>query len=114
MDPASEDGAVVIMVSCRSRDEAERLGEELVVRRLAACGSVIPTVHSFYFWKGELVREHEALLLVKTAAGRAEAAQEHIRANHAGELPEILQLPVTGGSPDYLRWLMESVAADRA
>jgi len=46
--------AVMIMVTTGGRNDAERLGEGLVVEHLAACCSVIPTVHSFYYWDGQL------------------------------------------------------------
>jgi periplasmic divalent cation tolerance protein len=100
---------VLILVTAGSRDEAERLGEGLVEARLAACGSVIPTVHSFYHWEGKLQREHEALLLVKTSAARAAQAQEYLREHHTYELPEILQVDVSGGSEPYLSWLLGEV-----
>jgi periplasmic divalent cation tolerance protein len=105
----SEPSAVILLVSAGSRDEAERLGEGLVESRLAACGSVIPGVHSFYHWEGKLQREHEALLLVKTSVARAQAAQDYLRLHHTNALPEILQISVDGGSPEYISWLLKEV-----
>jgi periplasmic divalent cation tolerance protein len=102
--------AVLIMVTTGGRNDAERLGEGLVVEHLAACCSVVPTVHSFYYWDGQLKREHEALLLVKTVESRAAACQEYVRSHHDYELPEILQVAVEGGSPAYLKWLGDQVA----
>jgi periplasmic divalent cation tolerance protein len=98
------------MVTTGGRDDAERLGEALVVERLAACCSVVPTVHSFYYWEGQLKREHEALLLVKTVESRAAAVQEYVLSHHDYELPEILQVAVEGGSSAYLNWLADQVA----
>ena len=85
------------MVTTGGRDDAERLGEALVVEHLAACCSVVPTVHSFYYWEGRLKREHEALLLVKTVESRAAAVQEYVLSHHDYELPEVLQVAVEGG-----------------
>ena len=102
--------AVLIMVTCGGRDDAERLGEALVVEHLAACCSVVPTVHSFYYWDDQLQREHEALLLVKTLESRASAVLEYVRSHHSYELPEILQVPIEGGSSAYLNWLEKQVA----
>ena len=97
------------MVTTGGRNDAEKLGEALVVEHLAGCCSVITTVHSIYYWQGELKREHEALLLVKTTESRAAACQEYVRSHHEYELPEILQVAVEGGSPDYLKWLADQV-----
>jgi periplasmic divalent cation tolerance protein len=103
------DRPVLIMISARGRNDAERLGEGLVEARLAACCSVVPTVRSFYYWEGQLKREHESLLLVKTLESRAEAVQEYVRANHSAEVPEILQVAIEGGLPSYLKWLADQV-----
>lgn len=105
-----ESNAVLILVTTGARDDAERLGEALVTERLAACCSVIPTVHSIYYWEGQLQREHEALLLVKTLESRAEAVQEYVLSHHEYELPELLQVTIDGGSSRYLDWLEKQVA----
>jgi periplasmic divalent cation tolerance protein len=103
------DKPVLILVTTGGRNDAERLGEALVVDHLAGCCSVIPTVHSVYYWEGQLKREHEALLLVKTLESKAAAVQEYVRTHHEYELPEILQITVEGGSVDYLNWLADQV-----
>ncbi len=63
------------------------------------------TIRSSYRWKDEVLCEPELLLLVKTAADRAEAAVAAIRAIHPYDLPEIIVLPVVGGLADYLNWI---------
>jgi periplasmic divalent cation tolerance protein len=103
--------AVLIMVTTGARDDAERMGEALVVEHLAASCSVVPTVHSFYFWEGRLQREHEALLLIKTLDSRAAAVQEFVRSHHDYENPEIIQLAIERGSSAYLSWFEAQVAS---
>src|SRR6266700_1471123 len=92
-----DDRPVMIMVTTGGRNDAERLGEGLVVEHLAGCCTVIPMVHSFYYWDGQLKREHESLLLVKTIESRAQAVQEYVRKNHTYELPEIIQVAIDDG-----------------
>src|ERR1700676_4710735 len=106
------DKPILILVTTGGRNDAERLGEALVVGHLAECCSVIPTVHSVYYWEGQLKREHEALLLVKTLESRAAAVQEYVLTHHEYELPEILQVAVEGGSPDYLSLLAGQVTQE--
>lgn len=105
--------AVLILVTTGARDDAERLGEALVVERLAACCSVVPTVHSVYYWKDQLQREHEALLLIKTLESRADAVQEFVRGHHSYDLPEMIQVPIEGGYSPYLNWLERQVTQPR-
>lgn len=103
------DKPVLILVTTGGRDDAERLGEALVIERLAGSCSVVPTVHSIYYVEGQLKREHEALLLVKTVASRGDAVLEYLRTHHEYDLPEILQVSMDAGSPAYLQWLTEQV-----
>jgi periplasmic divalent cation tolerance protein len=99
------------MVTAGGRNDAERIGEGLVEAHLAGSCSVLPTVRSFYYWEGQLKREHESLLLIKTVESRAQAVQDYVRANHAYELPDILQFAIESGLPAYLQWLADQVAA---
>jgi periplasmic divalent cation tolerance protein len=105
-----KDRPVLIMVTAGGRNDAERLGEGLVEARVAACCTVIPMVHSFYYEEGQLKREHESLLLIKTVESRASAVQDYVRANHSYEVPEILQIAIESGLPAYLQWLADQVA----
>lgn len=104
---------MLILVTTGARDDAERLGEALVVERLAACCSVIPTVHSVYYWEDQLQRGHEALLLIKTLESKADAVQEFVRTHHAYDMPEIIRVPIEGGSSPYLNWLEGQVTQPR-
>jgi periplasmic divalent cation tolerance protein len=98
------------MVTAGGRNDAERIAEGLVEARVAACCSVIPMVHSFYYEGGQMKREHESLLLIKTVESRASAVQDYVRANHSYEVPEILQIAIESGLPAYLQWLADQVA----
>ena len=98
------------MVTASARDDAERLGEGLVVERLAGSCSVVPTVQSFYLTDDLLQRDHEALLLVRTLDSRRAAVLAYIEKHHAFVRPEILELSVAGGPGPYLQWLEGQVA----
>jgi len=106
----SSERPVLIMVTAGGRNDAERIGEGLVEGRLAASCSVISSVHSFYYEEGQLKREHESLLLIKTVESRAQAVQDYVRANHSDEVPEILQIAIESGSPAYIQWLADQVS----
>ena len=90
--------------------DAERIARALVERRLAACVNVLPGVVSFYRWKGDVCRDGELLLVIKTRAERLEALQEALVALHPYELPELVVVPIESGHPPYLEWLDESVS----
>ena len=102
-------GRVVALSTVASAEEADRLARALVERRLAACVNVVPGVVSHYRWKGELQRDEERLLVIKTRAERIEALREALRELHPYELPELVAFEISDGSPEYLKWLDEGV-----
>jgi len=101
---------VIILTTLPDAEAAEKLAELLVKRRLAACVNIIPGVRSIYFWQGEMVRDSELKLFIKTCSARAAAAEQCIRENHPYTVPEITTLGLTGDvamQPEYWRWLTE-------
>ena len=69
------------LITTGSREEAERIAEALVHRRLAACVTLVPEVVSVYWWEGRVVRDREALLLVKTSRANSPAPSPQCPAN---------------------------------
>ncbi|MDZ7668154.1 MAG: divalent-cation tolerance protein CutA [Gammaproteobacteria bacterium] len=99
------DSAVMIMTTVDSESQADTVCRALIEQNLAACIQELP-VSSRYRWQGEIQRDREILLLVKTAADVAGAAMQAIERLHDYEVPEILAVPVTAGLPAYLQWLV--------
>lgn len=108
--PARDNPPILFLVTAGGRNDAERLGEELVVGHLAASCSVVPMVHSFYQSDGLLRRETEALLLVRTVTSKREAVMEFLNAHDSDTRSEVLEITVAGGSAPYIEWLATQVA----
>jgi periplasmic divalent cation tolerance protein len=97
--------AVLIITNLPNREAAVRLGEKLIESGVAACVNVLAPCLSIYHWQGKIESAEETPLLIKTVAERYQAVEALIREHHPYELPEIIQVPITGGLPDYLDWL---------
>ncbi len=104
-----QDEIVVVMVSCPDGETATRLATTLVKEGLAACVNQLPEVTSTYLWDGQLQTETETLLYAKTVRARLAAFTNRVHALHPYELPEVVALPVCGGSQRYLDWVRQSV-----
>jgi periplasmic divalent cation tolerance protein len=97
---------VVVLVTCGSRAEAQRIAREVVSQRLAACANLLETpVQSVYRWKGKVEKAREFLLLIKTSPRRLSALQAEVQRLHSYDVPEFIALPIVTGSSAYLRWL---------
>ncbi|WP_225785313.1 divalent-cation tolerance protein CutA [Xenophilus sp. Marseille-Q4582] len=103
------DTACLVLTTAGTEDEADQLATAIVEARLAACVQ-IQRVRSIYQWQGETRTEPEWQLSMKTRTGRYVALEAFIRERHSYEVPEIVQLPITAGSADYLRWVAQGTA----
>jgi periplasmic divalent cation tolerance protein len=101
---------ILVLTTVGTRQFANDLAQSVVEARLAACVQ-IQSVQSVYRWKGRVCAEPEWLLTIKTTDARYAELAHHILANHSYETPEILRLPIEGGSAGYLDWIGECVRA---
>jgi len=97
----------VIITTYEHKEEAGILARLLVDERLAACVQMFP-IESVYFWNGQVRDGAEIVLFIKSKTVLFERVQAVIRDHHPYEVPEIIQIPITAGLPDYLRWIEES------
>ena len=96
---------IIVLITAGSEEEAHRIAESLVKGKKAACVNIVPRVDSLFWWEGKLDSARESLLLVKTKASLFPEIVELVKRTHSYEVPEILALPIIGGSEDYLKWL---------
>ncbi|MDR1015569.1 MAG: divalent-cation tolerance protein CutA [Coriobacteriales bacterium] len=105
-EPCVAEPCVVVITTVGTEEEARAVTGALLDERLAACVQRIP-VSSSYHWQGRRCDEAELMLLIKTRASLYQRAEASIRAHHSYELPEIIQLPIIGGLPEYLHWIAQ-------
>lgn len=108
-EPASQVPSLLVVLCTCPPEAAERLATTLVENRLAACVNITGPVQSVYHWKGELQKEEERLLVIKTTPARWPALEQKLAQAHPYEVPEIIALPVHQGAENYLRWVEESL-----
>jgi periplasmic divalent cation tolerance protein len=101
--------AVVALSTVARMEDAEHIARTLVQRRLAACVNIVPGLTSVYAWKGEVESDQELLLVIKTRRERLDALRQALLKIHPYEVPELIALPVEGGSEAYLKWIGDSV-----
>ncbi len=101
-------GTRLILTNCPP-EEAEKLVRGLLDRRLIACANVLPGVKSFYWWEGSQECASESVIMLKTTTEKASLVIEAIRELHSYDVPEVLELPIEGGNPDYLNWVAKEV-----
>ena len=99
---------IVALSTVATAEDADRIARELVARGLAACVNVVPGLVSTYRWKGEVQREGELLLVIKTRRERFDALRDALLSLHPYDVPELIALPIADGHAAYLAWLDEN------
>lgn len=94
----------MIITTCPDKNAAKKIAKLLIEKRLAACVQMFP-VESLYVWKGQICDESEIALFIKSKTSLFDSIKSTIKANHKYELPEIIQIPITDGLPEYLKWI---------
>lgn len=105
---------VVVLTTFPSDMDAAEFAATLVRERLAACVNIQDQVLSLYRWQGELQRDTERQVVIKTTRDRLDELWTRVRELHPYEVPEFLVLPVVDGSDAYLRWMRETTRAPGA
>lgn len=90
-----------------SRDEAGALAKSVVQARLVACAQITGPITSTYWWDDQVEQDEEWLVLMKTSADRLDALTSHINEHHSYDVPEVVAVPITGGSSGYLSWVTD-------
>ena len=106
---ASEAGggaACAVLVTAPDAETGSRLARQLVEERLVACANLLPGVRSIYRWEGAVEDDAEVLLVLKTAEHRLAEVAARVKDLHPYALPEVVALPIVGGSRAYLDWLL--------
>src|SRR5437868_13680515 len=100
----------IVLALCTFPDAktARRIAREIVELRFAACGNILPQIHSIYRWQGKVESGEEALAIFKVSAARYSEFQARLSSLHPYEVPEIISCQVDAGLPDYLRWVTEN------
>lgn len=106
--PEQLNKAIIVFITAPNEDEAAGIARSLVEARLAACVNIVKNVRSIYTWQGNIEDASEILMIAKTQNNLFDALSAKVRELHSYDVPEIIAIPITGGSEDYLQWLRAS------
>jgi periplasmic divalent cation tolerance protein len=96
---------ILVLTTVPSDALGEEIATALVSERLAACVNVSAPMTSIYRWKGNVERDTERQLVIKTTVDRVKVLQQRIKELHSYELPEFIVIELSGGSEAYLHWV---------
>lgn len=102
---------ILVMITAPNDQEASMLSHTLVDEKLIACANRFP-VQSIYRWKDNVENEGEVMLICKTLTANLDALIKRVKELHSYDVPEIIALPILGGSKEYLDWVEENSSSE--
>ncbi len=95
----------IIFSTAPDEAEASLIAERLIESGSVACCNIIPGIKSIYRWKGEIKKDDECMLIIKTSKSEVGKVIAEIKSLHSYEVPEIISIPVIEGNEDYIQWV---------
>lgn len=96
----------LLYIPVPDRETGVRLARLALESRLAACGNVHGPMESLYEWEGEMQREEEWALWLKTAPESAARLAARMEEAHPYDCPCVVRLPATA-NPAFADWVGE-------
>lgn len=96
------------LTTVQNKKDAQKIAEALLKYKAAACINIVEKMTSMYMWNNKVCTDDECLLMIKSKSELYEKLQKIILTLHKYDLPEIIEIPITGGFREYLDWIDES------
>ncbi len=101
------DHMVLIYVTCDSMEEAEKIGEGIMNKKLCACVNIFKEMQPMFFWPpktGNIDKSKEVVLLIKSVKSKYDSIEEEVKKLHSYDVPCIFAIPVIAVSDKYWEW----------
>lgn len=98
----------IVYVTTSSREEAERIAEDAIRSKLAACANIITDVSSIFFWDGKMQKEQECIILLKTRRSIEKELSARIKNVHSYDCPCIVSVSFAPLNMDFGMWVKDS------
>lgn len=99
---------VVLYLTCANDDEADKISQSLLEKKLVVCAKKLPVASSFW-WKGKIEKENEILLLLETKEELFDEIEKEVKKLHSYETFVLVSLPITKASKGVEEWMKEEL-----
>lgn len=86
-----QNNIALLYTTVDSLEIAEKIAEEAVAGKYAACVNIIPNGRSIYIWENKIEKSTECYLLFKTSTESADKLQHWLSRRHPYTVPALLK-----------------------
>ncbi len=94
-----------IYTTTPDENTTNKIQDELINKKLVSCVQVLGPIKSMYWWKNNIEKSDEWLLIIKSVRNNFKKIERIIKTLHPYEVPEIISININSGNKDYLNWI---------
>jgi periplasmic divalent cation tolerance protein len=102
---------IVLYTTFPTEKDAEKVGQELVEEKLAACVNIFPGMVSIYRWEDAVEKGSEVAMLIKTRKELEPQVLQALAAKHPYTVPALIVFEPSRVVASYLNWLRDQTAS---
>ena len=99
---------LLIRITCPTRRVADRIADETVERRLAACANLDGPVTSTYRWKDVVEHSFEFVVWMKAPEANWDKIEALVTEMHPYDVPVLTGSPISHAAKGTAEWVDES------
>jgi periplasmic divalent cation tolerance protein len=99
---------ILIYITCKDKEEAKKISEHLLKKRLVACTNIYP-IDSMYWWKGKIQEDYEIAIMAKTGEKNYEQVKEEVLKIHSYETPCVIRIKAEANK-EYNQWIEQETS----
>jgi periplasmic divalent cation tolerance protein len=96
---------IIVYCTFPNQEEAEKVGQILLDKRLVACVKIIEKITSMYWWEGKINKDTESMFILESTSEHFAEIVAVIETNHSYTVPVITKINVDGSTDKVLKWL---------
>jgi periplasmic divalent cation tolerance protein len=97
-----------VVTTLPDETSAAAIVHELVEKKFAACGTLLPAARSIYRWKDSIEDTCEVVVIFKIPATHFSIFSSALQSLHPYENPEIVAFDPAEASAIYSTWILDS------
>ncbi|HXE73715.1 MAG TPA: divalent-cation tolerance protein CutA [Candidatus Nitrosotenuis sp.] len=102
----------IVFSTCRPED-AEHIAHTLVSEKLAASVNIVPGVRTVLRWKGEVSRQDEVLLVMRTRDDLVFQLERRYLELNRWRYPEVAAVELAEWNTEYEAWVRQSTGPEK-
>jgi len=99
----------IIVTSSNKASILKNISKKLLKLGLSACNQILPKIESHYIWEGNIQKDFETILIIKTSKSNLKEVKKIIMNMHNYKVPEIINVKSSILNKAYKKWFISIV-----